>query len=76
MADFGRKSVTTQVTEKVTPQSQKTTGEKVKESVTGALDNAKAALTPDSHKSLPQQAADGTRGRKHENDRQHVSKIL
>ena len=62
MSDIGRKNVSTQITEKVTPDSHKTPGEKVKESVTGAVDNVKAALTPDSQKSVPQQVADKTRG--------------
>lgn len=62
MSDAGRKDITTQVSEKATPQEHKTIGEKVKETLTGAADRAKAALTPDSEKSLTQQAADKARG--------------
>ena len=62
MSDPGRKDITTQVSEKATPQEHKTVGERVKESVTGAVDRAKAALTPDSEKSVTQQAADKARG--------------
>ena len=62
MSDFGRKDLSTQIAEKATPQSQKTTGEKLKESVTGAVDKAKAVVTPNSQKSIPQQVADETRG--------------
>ena len=61
MADSGRKSFSTQVSEKITPQTEKTTGEKVKENVTGALDNVKAAITPNTQKSVSQQAADKAR---------------
>ncbi len=66
MADTGRKNISTQLAEKATPQSEKTTAEKVKESVTGAVDTAKAALTPNSQKSVTQQAADSTRGKSHQ----------
>jgi len=62
MSDSGRKDLSTQITEKATPQEHKTVGEKVKESVTGAMDRVKAAITPDSEKSVTQQAADKARG--------------
>jgi hypothetical protein len=62
MSDPGRKSLSRQVTEKTTPDSQKTTGEKIKETLTGTVDRVKAAVTPDSQKSVTQQAADRTRG--------------
>jgi len=62
MSDATRKNIAPQVTEKLTPDEQKTTGEKVKEGVTGALDRAAAAITPDSKKSLPQQVSDKARG--------------
>jgi hypothetical protein len=62
MSDPGRKSLSTQTAEKVTPDSQKTTGEKVKETLTGTVDRVKAAITPDSRKSVTQQTADRTRG--------------
>jgi len=61
MSDPGRKDLTTQLAEHATPQSQKTTGEKIKESVTGAVDKAKAIVTPNSQKSATQQTADYTR---------------
>lgn len=62
MSDSNRKDFSTQITEKVTPDHQKTTGEKIKESVTGMTDRVKAALTPDSQKSIPQQLGDKARG--------------
>lgn len=62
MSDPTRKDFTTQITEKATPESHKTTGQKIKESVTDTLDRAKSAMTPDSEKSVTQQAADKTRG--------------
>jgi heat shock protein 9/12 len=62
MSDTGRKDITTQVQEKLTPDQEKTTGEKVKETVTGVLDKAQAAVTPDTKKSLPQQVSDKAQG--------------
>lgn len=61
MSDSNRKDFSTQISEKVTPDHQKTTGEKIKESVTGVTDRVKAALTPDSQKSIPQQMGDKVR---------------
>lgn len=62
MSDDNRKDFSTQLSEKVTPDHQKTTGEKIKESVTGVTDRVKAALTPDSQKSVSQQVGDKVRG--------------
>jgi len=62
MSDSNRKDFSTQISEKVTPDHQKTTGEKIKESVTGVTDRVKAALTPESQKSIPQQVGDKVRG--------------
>jgi len=62
MSDSNRKDFASQVTEKVTPDHQKTTGEKIKETVTGGMDRVKAALTPDSQKSVSQQVGDKARG--------------
>ena len=62
MSDPNRKDISTQVSEKMTPDHEKTMGERVKESVTGAADRVKAALTPESKKSVTQQATDKVRG--------------
>lgn len=62
MSDPTRKDISTQISEKVTPDHEKTTGEKIKEKVTGVTDRVKAALTPDSQKSVTQQTADKVRG--------------
>jgi hypothetical protein len=62
MSDSNRKDFSTQVTEKMTPDHEKTTGERIKEKLTGGIDRMKAALTPDSKKSIPQQMGDKTRG--------------
>lgn len=62
MSDSNRKDISSQISEKMTPDSQKTTGEKIKESVTGLTDRVKAAVTPDSQKSVTQQASDKVRG--------------
>ena len=61
MADNNRKSITTQVSERLTPESHKTTGEKIKEKFTNMVDKVKSVVTPDSEKSLSQQAADKVR---------------
>ena len=61
MADNNRKPISTQVTERLTPESHKTTGEKIKETLTNVIDKVKGAVTPDSEKSLSQQAADKVR---------------
>jgi ElaB/YqjD/DUF883 family membrane-anchored ribosome-binding protein len=58
MSDFGRKDFTDKVSEKVTPDSQKSTFEKAKEDVTGALDKGASSITPDSQKSFGQSVAD------------------
>ena len=62
MSDSSRKDFSTQIAEKATPDHEKTTGEKIKESVTGSIDRVKAALTPDSKKSVTQQVGDKARG--------------
>lgn len=58
MSDLGRKSYTDKVTEKITPDSQKSTLDKAKEDITGTLDKGVAAVTPDSQKSFGQSVAD------------------
>ena len=65
MADINRKPISTQISEKVTPDSQKTFGERVKENITGAIDHVKATLTPNSQKSVTQQATDKVHGTGH-----------
>ncbi|KAK8250546.1 heat shock protein 9/12-domain-containing protein [Phyllosticta capitalensis] len=62
MSDAGRKSVTDQVTEKVTPDSSKSTLDKAKETLTGTYDRAADAVQPNDSKSTSQQAADKVRG--------------
>ena len=72
MSDSNRKSIRTQVAEKATPDSQKTTGQKFKESVTNAMDRAAAKLTPDSKKSSTQKAADSINYRDHDHTHNHT----
>jgi len=62
MSDPSRKDFSQQLSEKTTPDEQKTTGEKIKEKITGVTDRVKAVLTPDSRKSIPQQVGDKARG--------------
>lgn len=54
----GRKDFSDKLSEKVTPDSQKSTLQKGKESVTDAVDHAASNLTPSSEKSTTQKAAD------------------
>jgi hypothetical protein len=70
MSDPNRKNISTQISEQVTPEEQKTTGEKIKETVTDVTDRVKAMLTPDSQKSVTQQASDKVRGGLDQNNRQ------
>jgi hypothetical protein len=62
MSDPSRKDFSTQIAEKVTPDSHKTTGEKIKEKLTGITDDVKRVFTPNTEKSLPQQAVDNVKG--------------
>ncbi|KAI3404151.1 HSP12 [Candida oxycetoniae] len=58
MSDLGRKDISDKVSESLTPDSEKSTLEKGKESVTDALDNAANKAVPDSQKSFSQTVAD------------------
>lgn len=61
MSDAGRKAFSDKVSETITPDSQKSTLEKTKESVTGAVDNFAAKNTPDSQKGFGQTVADNAK---------------
>ncbi|KAI9814719.1 MAG: hypothetical protein M1826_002165 [Phylliscum demangeonii] len=61
MADTGRKDVTSQLKEKVTPDSSKSTGQKLSENVSGTVDKGLGALQPESEKSTTQKLSDSTR---------------
>ncbi|KAG8630753.1 hypothetical protein KVT40_002372 [Elsinoe batatas] len=65
MSDAGRKDFTDKATEKMTPQSSKSTTDKISESVTNATDSASRSLQPDSSKSGTQEALDKTTRTKH-----------
>ncbi len=71
MSDFGRKDLHKRMEEDATPNSQKTTGEKMKETVTNAADRVAAAVTPNSQKSVTQQAADEQRAHRDQHNHQH-----
>lgn len=58
MSDNLRKDLSSKVGEAVKPDSQKTTGEKVKETVTGQADKLAGKAQPDNNKSGIQQLAD------------------
>lgn len=61
MSDAGRKPFSDKVSEAVTPESQKSTFEKGKESVTGAVDGFAAKNVPDNQKSFGQTVADNVK---------------
>lgn len=58
MSDAGRKPISDKVSESLTPDSQKTTFEKVKQTVTGEVDKAAAAAQPEQDKSFVQSVSD------------------
>lgn len=61
MSDAGRKSFTEKASEAITPDSQKSTLEKAKESVTDSLDGFAAKNIPDSEKSFGQTISDNAK---------------
>ncbi|EOD52325.1 putative chaperone heat shock protein hsp12 protein [Neofusicoccum parvum UCRNP2] len=61
MSDAGRKGVLDQAQEKITPDSQKSTLDQAKESITGTYDRAAGAAQPSDTKSTSQKAADSVR---------------
>ncbi|KAK9474216.1 heat shock protein 9/12-domain-containing protein [Dipodascopsis tothii] len=58
MSDVGRKSMGDKFSESVKPDSQKSYGEQVKESVTDAYDNAARKMQPTEAKSTTQKMGD------------------
>ncbi|GAM36674.1 chaperone/heat shock protein [Talaromyces pinophilus] len=66
MSDAGRKDFTTKAKEEITPDSSKSTQQKVKESVTDTSDRVARGVLPDDNKSGTQEAFDKTQ-RSHDN---------
>lgn len=58
MADSGRKDFSQKISEKITPQSEKSMYDKTKESVTDTADKIANELTPDNQKSFSQSVGD------------------
>ncbi|PSK53904.1 heat shock protein 9/12-like protein [Elsinoe australis] len=58
MSEAGRKDFSDKLQEKATPQSSKSTTDKVSEGVTDTADKAARAVQPDSQKSGTQETAD------------------
>ncbi|KAH8684838.1 putative 12 kDa heat shock protein [Tricladium varicosporioides] len=58
MSDIGRKGLGEQVSEKVTPQSQKSTFQVASENVTGVGDKIMGAVQPSGNKSTTQKVGD------------------
>ncbi|KAL5114092.1 hypothetical protein ACEQ8H_008024 [Pleosporales sp. CAS-2024a] len=61
MSDSLRKGLGDQVSEKITPDSQKSTGQKASENVTGFGDKIAGSLQPEGGKSATQKLGDATR---------------
>lgn len=58
MSDFGRKPVSDKIAEKVTPESEKSTLDQAKQTISGGVDKAVAGATPDNQKSFTQTISD------------------
>lgn len=58
MSDLGRKNLSDKISEKVTPDSQKSVLQQGTEAVSGAADKVAAAVTPESQKLASQTLAD------------------
>ena len=61
MSDSMRKGLGEQASEKMTPDSQKSTTQKASESLTGAGDRVAGAVQPEGQKSTGQKLGDATR---------------
>ena len=61
MSDLGRKGLGDQAAEKLTPDSQKSTGQKASENVTGLGDKVASAVQPEGQKSTGQKVGDSVR---------------
>ncbi|TKA65995.1 hypothetical protein B0A49_10358 [Cryomyces minteri] len=61
MSDMGRKGLGDQVSDKLTPDSQKSTLDKASDTASGLGDKVAGAVQPDSQKSTTQKMADSTR---------------
>lgn len=58
MSDTNRKSFVQSAKESLTPETSKTTGEKIKEKITDLGDKIMGVIQPESTKSIPQQVSD------------------
>ncbi|KAL3461387.1 heat shock protein 9/12-domain-containing protein [Aspergillus heterothallicus] len=67
MSDTGRKDFSTKAKEEFTPDSTKSTQDKVKEGFTDTTDRISRGIQPDDQKSSTQQAFDKTQ-RSHDNN--------
>jgi hypothetical protein len=61
MSDTGRKGLGEQVSEKITPDSQKSYADKASENLSGAYDQVASSVQPESEKSTTQKLGDSTR---------------
>ncbi|USP81201.1 hypothetical protein yc1106_08475 [Curvularia clavata] len=61
MSDSMRKGLGDQVSEKITPDSQKSTGQKASENVSGLGDRVAGAVQPEGQKSTGQKLGDSVR---------------
>ncbi|KAK5699790.1 hypothetical protein LTR97_005921 [Elasticomyces elasticus] len=72
MSDLGRKDFSTKASEKMTPDSSKSTVDKVTESITNTGDSVSRNTVPGEQKSTSQKAADAVSNTKH--NAQHDAK--
>ncbi|KAF1825013.1 uncharacterized protein K489DRAFT_377552 [Dissoconium aciculare CBS 342.82] len=76
MSDLGRKDMSDKAQEKITPDSQKSTLQQTKETLTGTADKAARDTQPDSHKSTTQQMGDKMSGSKDSHSRSTDDKSM
>lgn len=62
MSDTGRKDFSQKAEEKITPESQKSLGEQIKETATDAYDKVAGMMQPSEEKGAGQKAFDSAKG--------------
>ena len=63
MSDAGRQDIGDKVKAAVTPESQKSTGESIGDTLKGKADNVAGKATPEEDKSILQKASDAVFGK-------------
>ena len=76
MSDINRKSFTQSAKESLTPESSKTTGEKIKERITDFGDKIMGIIQPETTKSVTQQVSDKVTNEKDIYKKNHSDDIV